>query len=97
MEISMNQFEFMLGHSTTKAIHLVRRWCSNREKKNLYMVFIDLEKAYDKVSRKVLWRCLEARVVPVEYLAQLRTLYNSTNRDQTLAGFVCPVIDALTR
>ena len=39
------------------------------------MVFIDLEKAYDRVSRDVLWWALKKKAVPLKYVSIIRDMY----------------------
>ncbi|XP_017250767.2 uncharacterized protein LOC108221396 [Daucus carota subsp. sativus] len=72
--ISANQFGFMPGRSTIEVIYLIRCLMEKyRERcKDLHVVFIDLEKAYDSIPRAVLWRCLVARGVPSMYIRTIQ-------------------------
>jgi hypothetical protein len=54
--ITENQFGFMPGRSPMKAIFLIRQPMERcrKQKKDLHLVFIDMENAYDKVPRNVM-------------------------------------------
>jgi len=39
------------------------------------MMFVDLEKAYDRVQCKVLWECLEKKGLSVAYVQAIKDMY----------------------
>jgi hypothetical protein len=47
------------------------------QKKDLHMVFIDLEKAYDKIPRNVMWWALDKHKVPTKYATLIKDMYNN--------------------
>jgi Reverse transcriptase (RNA-dependent DNA polymerase). len=64
-QISDKQFGFMPGRSTTDAIFALRQFMEIHLEKeqSLIFVFIDLEKAYDRVLREEIWRCMREKKV----------------------------------
>ena len=68
----------MPGRSTTETIHLLRQLIERfrERKRNLHLVFIDLEKAYNKVSREVLWWTLMKKGDPIKYIDIIKDMYD---------------------
>ena len=75
--ISNEQFGFMPGKGTTDAIFILRQVMEkHREKgKELHLVFIDLEKAYDRVPRQEVWRCMREKGVSEKYVRIVNDMY----------------------
>ena len=62
-----------------EAIFLIRQvmeWYREK-KKDLHMVFIDLEKAYDKIPMNVMWWALDKHKVPTKYVGLIKDMYNN--------------------
>ena len=57
VKIDEMQFGFSPGKGTTDAIFIVRQVQEKflGKQKDLWIAFVDLEKAFDRVSRDVLW------------------------------------------
>ena len=72
VSIDDSQFGFVPGRGTTDAIFVVRQLQEKylAANKKLYMAFVDLEKAFDRVPRKVIWWALRKLGVE-EWLVRL--------------------------
>ena len=98
--ISKNHFGFMCSRLTTKAIYLIRRLMELYRKGNLHLVFLDLEKAYNRVLREVLCRNLEKKGVSLVYIRVIKGMYDGDKMSvRTLGGVTndFPIVMGLHR
>jgi len=78
VKIDDMQFGFVAGKGTTDAIFIVRqlqeKYLANNQ--DLWMAFVDLEKAFDRVPREVLWWALRELGVPEWIVVVIKAMYD---------------------
>ena len=76
--IGNTQYGFRPGKSTTEPIFILRiiqeKYSDMNEE--LHMVFLYLEKAYDRVPLELIWWCLRTKRVPEGYVTVIQDVYN---------------------
>ena len=88
VNISENQFGFAAGKSTTDAIFILiqfKQKCTEK-KKRLHHIFVDLEKAFDRVPHSVLVWALRRQLVREKLLRLLMALFSGARPIVVAAG-----------
>ncbi|RZB98883.1 LINE-1 retrotransposable element ORF2 protein [Glycine soja] len=87
-QVTENQFGFMPGRSTMEAIYLLWRVMEQyrMDQQDLHLIFIDLEKAYDRVPREILWKALEKKGVRVAYIRAIQDMYDRVSTSVRTQG-----------
>ena len=79
VDIDAMQFSFTPGRGTTDAIFIVRQLQEKfiAAKKPLYLAFVDLEKAFDRVPRRVLWWAMRSLGVEEWAVRVVQAMYSN--------------------
>ena len=88
LKFSNQQYGFMPGKSTTDALFALRVLMEKyREgQKELHCVFVDTEKAYDKVPREEVWYCMRKSGLAEKYVRIVQDMY-----DDSTTAVMCAV------
>lgn len=76
--ITNNQLVLVSGKSYVDAFHILRTVIEKHRlsEENLFGVFMDLEKAFDRVSRDLVWTALRKHLISETTIKQVIDIYN---------------------
>ena len=86
VKVDEMQIGFMPGRGTTDAIFIMRQLLEKYEMvgRDLYMVFVDLEKAFDCVPREVIWWSLRRKGVLKRKIKAIMEMYTTIETSITV-------------
>ena len=78
--LSQEQNGFRRGRRTTDNLFILSQmaWKKTREKKPLVFAFLDIEKAYDRINRPLIWEIGRRVGIPSKIINILKSLYRDT-------------------
>ena len=81
LHIDDMQFGFTPGEGTTDAVFILRQLQERYlvKKGDLWMAFVDLEKAFDRVPRDVIWWALRELEVEEHVVSVIQTMYSKAS------------------
>ena len=88
VQLDEMQFGFRPGRGTTDAIFIVRQLQEKYlgKKKELWMAFLDLEKAFDRVPREVVWWALRQMDVDGWLINAVKSMYKNAKTSVKVNG-----------
>ena len=95
VNIDEMQYGFVPGRGTTDAIFVVRQLQEKfrANKKPLYFCFVDLEKAFDRVPRKVIWWAMRKLGVEEWLIRVVQAMYNNSKSRVRVNGQLSDVFN----
>ena len=89
VELGNIQFGFRRDRSTMDPVFAltILQEKYKEKQKDLHMIFVDLEKAYDRVPRYLIWWAMRKRAIPEGYVKVIQDMYRGTKtRVKTRCG-----------
>ena len=90
-----SQSGFRVGRGCADMIQVVRQLIEKtiEHDTEVYMMFVDLKKAYDSVAREALWKVLELDGVPSHFINLVRSFHDGMQAEVRVDGMLSPPVD----
>ena len=88
-KLQKTQYGFRKNRSTAQAIHIIRRIIDigERSDKEMHLILIDWEKAFDKVSQKGMFSAMERMNIDIKLINMIKQLYKNPQYKVEMEGY----------
>ena len=66
---------------------------AREHRSDLFMLFVDLRKAYNSIPRQALWQVLHKYGIPTQLIQLIQSLHEGIKAEVAVGGTTCPVVE----